>query len=76
MKLRLSCRQLIFLNLACKSAALSDYFTPSERLELALLCMHFSESNQLVDDIDCKGNCLDCPFTYDLCDDKGNIFPS
>ena len=71
MKLRLSCRQLVLLYCACKSAASNSEFTPSERKEFALLRMHFSESNQLVDDIDCKGNCLDCPFTYDLCDGDG-----
>ena len=75
MKVRLSCRQLILLYSACKLAASNDDFTPSERKEFALLRMHFSESTQLVDDIECKGNCLDCHFTYDLCDGEGNLVP-
>lgn len=73
MKLRLSCRQLVRLYFACKSAASNSEFTPSERKEFALLHMHFFESYRLVDDIECKGNCLDCPFTYDLCDGEGNV---
>lgn len=73
MKLRLSCRQLVLLYCACKSAASNSEFTPSDRKEFALLRMHFSEAYERIDNWFCSENCLECPFTYDLCDGEGNF---
>lgn len=75
MKLTVSCQQLYQLYSACKASKISSELDSSEHQGILLLRMHLSEAFERIDNWCCSGNCLECPFQYDLCNAHGEPIP-